>query len=168
MECGSHNVIDLVIRILTNKVSCPKCDVKIDSKTELDKNVQKSVQDNVMDAVLEVDYQNWELEVLKSDMLVLVEFWHIGCLSCKDFNPIYIQVAKENKDHRKFVKLNVLENKNNRGIAIEYGLTSTPTLVFFCDGMSIAIKVERDGFETKERLEQLIRGMKIKCFEQRK
>ena len=156
------------MRNLTKKISCPKCDLRIDSKTELEKNVQKSVQDNIMDTVLEVDYLNWELEVLKSDMLVLVEFWHTSCSSCKEFNPIYLQVAKENKDHIKFVKLNVLENKNNRSIAIEYGLTSTPTLVFFCDGISITTKVERDGFETKERLKQLINNMKNKCYKQRK
>lgn len=157
------------MRNLAERNSCPKCNMKINSETELDKNVQKSVQDN-SDSILEVGYRNWELEVLHSDVLVLVEFWHTSCPSCKEFNPIYLQVANEskNKGYIKFVKLNVLENKNNRAIAIEYGLTSTPTLVFFCDGIPIATKVERDGFETKERLKQLINNMKNKCSEKRK
>ena len=72
------------------------------------------------------------------------------------------------KNQLKFVKLNVLKNSDNRAIAIKYGLTSTPTLVFFCDGKPIATKVERDGFETKERLKQLVNEMKSECSEKRK
>ena len=153
---------------LTDSISCPKCNMKISSKTELDKHDEEFVQDSVHNTVLEVDSQKWELEVLKSYGLVLVEFWHTSCPSCKEFNPILLQVAKEHKDQLKFVKLNVLKNSDNRNIAIKYGLTSTPTLVFFCDGKPIATRVERDGFETKERLKQLINEMKKECSKKRK
>ena len=153
---------------LTDTLSCPKCNMKISSKTELDKHNEEFVQDSIHNTVLEVNSQKWELEVLKSNRLVLVEFWHTNCPSCKEFDPILVQVAKEYKNQLKFVKLNVLKNSDNRAIAIKYGLTSTPTLVFFCDGKPIATKVERDGFETKERLKQLVNEMKSECSEKRK
>ena len=157
-----------MMRNLTDRISCPNCNIKIDSKIETDKHVEELVQNDLFDTVLEVNSQNWELEVLQSDILVLVEFWHANCPSCKEFNPIFVQVAKEYEDQLKFVTLNVLRNSDNRGIAIKYGLTSTPTLVFFCDGKPIATKVERDGFETNERLKQLINDIKSECSEKRK
>jgi thioredoxin 1 len=153
---------------LTDKISCPKCNMKIDTKTELDEHIDELVQDELFNNILEVNSQNWESEVLKSEILVLAEFWHTSCQSCKEFNPIFTQVAKENNNQLKFVKLNVLSNVENRALAIKYGLTSTPTLIFFCNGKPIATRVERDGFETKERLKQLIDKMKNKCSEKRR
>jgi thioredoxin 1 len=153
---------------LTDKISCPKCNMKIDTKTELDRHTDELVQDENFDEILEVNSQNWKSEVLQSEMLVLVEFWHTSCQSCKEFNPIFIQVAKEMKNQLKFAKLNVLSNVDNRALAIKYGLTSTPTLIFFCNGKHIATRVERDGFETKERLKQLINKMKSECSDKRR
>ena len=152
---------------LTDKLSCPKCNMKINSKTELDKHAEEMVQDENLDIVLEVNSQNWESEVLQSKRLVIVEFWHTYCNSCKEFNPLYIQVAKEYENRLKFVKLNVLKNSDNRSLAVKYGLTSTPTLIFFCDRKPIATRVERDGFETKERLKQLINEMISECAEKK-
>lgn len=153
---------------LTDKISCPKCNMKINSKTELDRHTDELVQDENFDKILEVNSQNWESEVLQSEILVLVEFWHTSCQSCKEFNPIFVQVAKEKKNQLKFVKLNVLSNADNRALAIKYGLTSTPTLIFFCNGKPITTRTERDGFETKERLKQLIYKMKTECSDKRK
>jgi thioredoxin 1 len=142
--------------------------MKINTKTELDLHTNKLSQDEDFDKILEVNSQNWESEVLQSEILVLVEFWHASCQSCKDFNPIFIQVAKEKKNELKFVKFNVLSSANNRALAIKYGLTSTPTLMFFCNGKPIATKVNRDGFETEEKLKQLINKMKSECTIKRK
>ena len=97
--------------------------MKINSKTELDRHTDELVQDENFDKILEVNSQNWESEVLQSEMLVLVEFWHTSCQSCKEFNPIFVQVAKEKKNQLKIVKLNVLSNVDNRALAIKYGLT---------------------------------------------
>ena len=153
---------------LKDKISCPKCNIKINTKTELDLHTNKLAQDEDFDKILEVNSQNWESEVLQSEIFVLVEFWHASCQSCKDFNPIFIQVAKEKKNELKFVKFNVLSSANNRALAIKYGLTSTPTLMFFCNGKPIATKVNRDGFETEEKLKQLINKMKSECTIKRK
>ena len=118
-----------------------------------------------MESVLEVNAKNWEKLILKSNLLVVVEFWHESCQSCKSLAPIYSEVAIEYKDKIKLTKLNVLTSKDNREIAVKYGVMSTPTLIFFCDGTPIATKIGRDGFETKEQLKQLINEMIHKCTE---
>ena len=117
----------------------------------------------LLEYVLEVNAKNWEKEILKSNLLVVVEFWHENCQSCKSLAPIYNKVAIEYKDKIKLTKLNVLTSKDNREIAVKYGVMSTPTLIFFCDGKPIATKIGRDGLETKEQLKQLINEMVNKC-----
>ena len=106
--------------------------------------------------VLDVSADNWEKEILQSDTLVLVDFWHERCPWCKRLDPIYSDVAEEYGDKVKFAKLNVLESHENQHIAVEYGVMGTPTLVFFCNGRSIETAV---GFQPKERLTRLIDDM---------
>jgi len=106
--------------------------------------------------VLDVSADNWEKEILQSDTLVLVDFWHGRCPWCKRLDPIYSDVAEEYGDKLKFAKLNVLESHENQHIAVKYGVMGTPTLVFFCNGRSIDTAV---GFQPKERLTRLIDDM---------
>ena len=73
---------------LTDKISCPKCNMKIDTKTELDRHTDDLVQDKNFDKILEVNSQNWDLEVLQSEMLVIVEFWHTSCQSAKNLGHL--------------------------------------------------------------------------------
>jgi thioredoxin 1 len=150
---------------LSEGIKCPKCGIKLNSKLEFEKHTKGLNDSDILDPVLEVTAKNWEETILQSKFLVVVEFWHESCPSCKKLAPIYIEVAKEYKDKIKFAKLNVLTSKDNRDIAVKYGLMSTPTLIFFCDGKPIATKVGRKGFETKERLKQLINDMLNKCPE---
>ena len=109
-----------------------------------------------MSEVLDVSAGDWEKEILKSDTLVLVDFWHERCPWCKRLEPIYKEVAKEYEDKVKFAKLNVLESQENRDIAVKYGIMGTPTLVFFCEGRPIEVVA---GFQPKERLKQLVDDM---------
>jgi thioredoxin 1 len=109
-----------------------------------------------MSEVLDVSADDWEKEILKSDTLVLVDFWHERCPWCKRLEPIYNEVAKEYEDKVKFAKLNALESQENRDIAVKYGIMGTPTLVFFCEGRPIETIA---GFQPKERLKQLVDDM---------
>jgi thioredoxin 1 len=127
----------------------------------LEGETRKSIEDK--SPILEVNSKNWKHYVLESKNLVLVEFWHETCPSCKEFDPIYIDVAKEYQNKLKFIKFNVLKNKENRNLAVKYGLTSTPTLIFFCDGKLLVTKEEREGFESKEQFKRLIDEMQNKC-----
>jgi len=61
-----------------------------------------------MESVLEVNGSNWEHEVLQSDVLTVVDFWHNRCPWCLKLNLIFNEVAEEYKDKIKFVKLNIL------------------------------------------------------------
>lgn len=109
-----------------------------------------------MESVLEADASNWEQEVLQSDMLTIVDFWHHRCPWCIKLNPIFNEVAEEYKDKIKFVKLNVLENPNNQQVAIQHGIMSTPTLMFFCEGRPVGQAL---GFMPKKHLKKLIDDM---------
>jgi hypothetical protein len=48
-------------------------------------------------------------------------------------------------------------------LAVSYGLTSTPTLVFFCKGKAIATKEDREGFETEAEFRKLLKSMIKVC-----
>ena len=106
--------------------------------------------------VLDVNADDWEKEVLQSDTLVLVDFWHERCPWCKRLEPIYNEVAEEYRDRVKFAKINVLSSHENQHVAVEYGVMGTPTLIFFCDGRPVGTAV---GFQPKERLKQLVDDM---------
>ena len=109
-----------------------------------------------MNSVLDVNANNWEQEVLQSDILTVVDFWHDRCPWCLRLNPIIDEVAKEYGDKIKFVKLNVLKVSANREIAIRYGIMSTPTLLFFCEGRPVGQAL---GFMPKENLKRLLDDM---------
>lgn len=106
-----------------------------------------------MHSVLEVNADSWEREILQSDTLVVVDFWHEQCPWCIRLEPIYNEVSKEYGDKVKFAKLNVLASGENQRIAAKFGIMGTPTLVFFCDGRPIETVA---GFQPKERLKQLV------------
>jgi len=106
-----------------------------------------------MGSVLEVKASSWEKEVLKSDVLTVVDFWHDRCPWCIRLNPIFDEVAEEYKGRVRFAKLNILESPDNQKIAIDYGVMSTPTLLFFCEGRPVEGAV---GFMPKENLKKIM------------
>ena len=117
-------------------------------------------------SVVELNADNWEKEVLQSETLVLVDFWHDRCPWCLRLNPIFDEVATEYHGKTKFVKLNILAKPENQQIAVMYGVMGTPTLIFFCDGRPVETLV---GFQPKDRLKQTLEDMIAKhqeCIQQ--
>lgn len=104
-----------------------------------------------MDKVLILTSANWEEEVVRSDLLTLVDFWHDRCPWCIKLNPILDEMGEEYGARIKFSKLNVLENPENKQIAFRYGVMGTPTLLLFCAGRPIDTMV---GFQPKDRLKK--------------
>ena len=81
-------------------------------------------------AVLTITKDNFENEVLKSDVPVLVDFWASWCGPCRMMSPIVDQIAEEVTDY-KVGKINVDEEGE---LAQQFGIMSIPTLLVFRDG----------------------------------
>lgn len=80
---------------------------------------------------LEITDSNFESEVLKSDLPVLVDFWAVWCGPCRAIAPIVEQLAGEFSGKMKVGKLDV---DNNPDAAVNYGVRSIPTLLLFKNG----------------------------------
>jgi thioredoxin 1 len=77
-----------------------------------------------------VNKENFDSEVIKSDKPVIVDFWAEWCGPCKALAPILDEVASEVAG-AKVVKVNVDEAGE---LAQQYGIRGIPTLIFFKDG----------------------------------
>lgn len=97
--------------------------------------------------VSEVTDNNFQAEVIESDVPVLVDFWAPWCGPCRMVAPVVEEIAKERGDGIKVVKLNIDDNQQT---AINYEVMSIPTLILFRHGQ-VAKKVI--GAYPKRKLE---------------
>ena len=84
-----------------------------------------------MSEILEINDNNFEQTVLKSDTLVVVDFWAPWCGPCRKLAPVLEQLQNEFKDSVKFVKIDADKNINT---AKEYGIAALPSILVFKDG----------------------------------
>lgn len=80
---------------------------------------------------LTITDDNFENEVIKSDIPVLIDFWAVWCGPCKIIAPVVEQLAEEYNGKLKVGKLDV---DNNQDSSIKYGVRSIPTLLLFKNG----------------------------------
>jgi thioredoxin 1 len=80
---------------------------------------------------VEVTDSNFEDEVLKSDLPVLVDFWAVWCAPCRMIAPIVEELADEKEGVLKVAKMDV---DNNPNVPMKYGIRSIPTLLVFKGG----------------------------------
>jgi thioredoxin 1 len=87
-----------------------------------------------MSKVIEITDQNFEEEVLQSDLPTEVDFWAPWCRPCLMVSPIYDKLSKEYEGRFKFCKMNVDENQRT---AVKYQIMSIPMQMFFVDGQKV-------------------------------
>jgi len=85
-----------------------------------------------MKAVLAVNETNFENEVLRSNQAVIAGFWAAGCESSQGLAPLLEEIAREHKGRVRIVTVCVDENPN---LAAYYHIQSTPTLLYFYNGL---------------------------------
>ena len=81
--------------------------------------------------VIELTDDNFEQEVLKSDVPVLVDFWAEWCMPCKMLTPTIEKLAK---DYQGKVKVGKVDTDSNRDTAIKYSISNIPTVILFKNG----------------------------------
>ena len=77
---------------------------------------------------------NFDGEVLKSNIPVLVDFWAAWCGPCRQLVPVIEELAKEYKDKVKVGKLDTEENNNTPS---KFGITAIPTIILFKNGQAV-------------------------------
>lgn len=100
--------------------------------------------------------QEFEEKVLKSDKVVLVDFWASWCPPCVGMTPHLHTVAEELDSTVDIVKANIEEkpeNDENRQLAAEYGVQSIPNMPIFKDGREVQRLI---GFTPKVELAALL------------
>jgi thioredoxin 1 len=95
-----------------------------------------------------VTEQTFDQEVLKSEQLVIVDFWAEWCGPCHAVAPVLEKIADERQGELKVVKVNIDEEQ---GLAQRYGIVSIPTMVLFKDGEPAAAAI---GAQPKSALER--------------
>ena len=81
--------------------------------------------------VMTVGDEDFQAQVLDSDVPVLVDFWAEWCTPCHIIAPMVEEIAREYAGKLNVAKLNVDENP---GVTLKFGVMSIPTLLLFQDG----------------------------------
>lgn len=100
---------------------------------------------------IKINENNFEQEVLSSNIPVIADFWATWCGPCLRLSPVLEEIAKEFDGKIKVAKINVDEQV---GLAIKYKVEVIPTLLLFKDG---AILKKTVGYLDKNEVKALIK-----------
>ena len=93
---------------------------------------------------------NFDNDVLKSDLPVLVDYWAEWCGPCKMIAPILDEIATDYQGKLRVAKVNVDENAQ---LTQKYGIRSIPTLMLFKNGN---VQAQKIGALSKSQLAAFI------------
>ena len=102
-------------------------------------------------AVINVNDQDFETQVLKNSIPVLVDFFAVWCGPCKLAEPVLEELSETYKGKLIINKLDVDLSPTTAG---KYGVMSIPTTILFKNGTEVARQV---GFAGKQAFEDLIK-----------
>jgi thioredoxin 1 len=100
--------------------------------------------------IVEINDDNFDRDVLKSDKPVLIDFWAAWCGPCKALAPIVDEVAHTYSGKVKFGKMDV---DRNSATPQRYGIRGIPTLLIFKDGK---VQEQIVGYVPKETIEKAL------------
>lgn len=96
-------------------------------------------------SVLHINHESFEKIISQDGKTVLVDFWATWCGPCRMIAPVLEEVAKERPD----VTVCKVDVDEERELALEYGVSSIPTLLVFRDGKVVNQSI---GAIPKERI----------------
>ncbi len=96
---------------------------------------------------------SFDTKVIQSKLPVVVDFYAAWCGPCRQMAPIFDQVSQEVGATCTLVKVNI---DDDRDLAIKYGVSSIPTLLFFKNGTVVA---KETGFISKDVLSEKVAAL---------
>jgi thioredoxin 1 len=102
---------------------------------------------------LSITVDNFESEVLESQVPVLIDFWAPWCGPCKMLGPVIDQIAGEYEGRVKVGKVNIDENAP---LAERHGIVSIPTLIIYNNGEMAA---QKNGAAPKHDIISLFKNL---------
>lgn len=103
--------------------------------------------------VLQVTDDNFEEEIIKADIPVMVDFWAEWCGPCKMVSPVVEELAKEYEGKIKIASMDVDVNHQTPG---KFGIRNIPTLILFKGGEIVQTIV---GAHPKKHLDEELKKL---------
>jgi thioredoxin 1 len=94
--------------------------------------------------------KNFDQEVLKSDVLVVVDFWATWCMPCNMLSPVLEKLEKNFYGKIKVGKVNIDEVQK---LAMEYDISAIPAIFIFKNGQCVQKSI---GLKSYEELKALV------------
>jgi len=102
-------------------------------------------------AEINLNRENFENEVLKSDIPVLVDFWATWCGPCRMLAPVLSEISEEYAGKIKVAKVNV---DDEMFLASQYQISSIPAVYLFKDGKVVNRSI---GYRPKEQIIEMLK-----------
>ena len=106
-----------------------------------------------MSAVLHLNDQNFETEVLESEIPVLVDFYATWCGPCKQLEPVVEQLATAYQGQAKVAKVDIDEAPS---VASSHGIMAVPTMILFKGGQE---RKKLTGFRPRPEIEAALKEL---------
>ena len=104
-----------------------------------------------MSNCIDISFNDFENEVITSNIPVLLDLWAPWCAPCKRLSIILEEIAKDYYKTMKFCKINIDKNEE---IAIKFNIKNIPTIMIFKDGNHQETKI---GIIQKNQLTSIIK-----------